>query len=119
MYRAGYLSKNFHRAYYEVRENVIDFLLRPHLVIYLDVPVDVVQQNIKKRNLPVEVNSEVLKNVEYLKNIEHVYKYDYLKTISTHSELLVYDWSNGGEGEIDLVVDDIERIGERQKQINK
>lgn len=32
----------------------------------------------------------------------------FLKDISTHAELLVYDWSNGGE--IEIIVEDIERI---------
>lgn len=41
--------------------------------------------------------------------MENVYKNDFLKDISTHAELLVYDWSNGGE--IELVVEDIENIG--------
>lgn len=41
--------------------------------------------------------------------MEDTYKRDFLKDINTHSELLVYDWSNGGE--VDLVVDDIEQIG--------
>lgn len=42
--------------------------------------------------------------------MEEVYKNNFLKDISTHSELLVYDWSNGGD--IELVVEDIERIGQ-------
>lgn len=41
--------------------------------------------------------------------MEDVYKNDFLKDIGTHAELLVYDWSNGGE--IELVVEDIENIG--------
>lgn len=41
--------------------------------------------------------------------MENVYKNDFLKDIGTHAELLVYDWSNGGE--IELVVEDIEKIG--------
>lgn len=41
--------------------------------------------------------------------MEEVYKNNFLKDISNHAELLVYDWSNGGE--IELVVEDIERIG--------
>lgn len=41
--------------------------------------------------------------------MENVYKRSFLKDISTHAELLVYDWSNGGDTE--LVVEDIERIG--------
>lgn len=43
MFKNNYLSKQFHRAYYEIRENTIPLLLKPHLVIYLDVPVNTVQ----------------------------------------------------------------------------
>lgn len=66
------------------------------------------QQRIKERNIPSEVNSKALSD-EYLKNIDYYYKQQYLKEISVSSDLLVYDWSNGGETEI--VVEDIERIG--------
>lgn len=41
--------------------------------------------------------------------MEDVYKNNFLKDINTHAELLVYDWSNGGD--IELVVEDVERIG--------
>lgn len=67
------------------------------------------QQNIKKRNQHNEASSPVFKDNKFLEIMENTYKRDFLKEISTHSELLVYDWSNGGE--VDLVVDDIERIG--------
>lgn len=40
--------------------------------------------------------------------MERFYKQHFLKDISTHAELLVYDWSNYGETEV--VVEDIERI---------
>lgn len=43
-------------------------------------------------------------------HMDDVYKRDFLKEINIKSELLVYDWSNGGE--IELVVDDIEQIGQ-------
>lgn len=58
--------------------------------------------------MPSEVDSKALSD-EYLKNLDFFYKQQYLKEISVSSELLVYDWSNGGETEI--VVEDIERIG--------
>lgn len=48
MFRAGHISRNFQRAYYEIRDNVLAFLLLPHLVIYLDVPVDGVQVSRRK-----------------------------------------------------------------------
>lgn len=44
-----------------------------------------------------------------MQDIDYFYKQQYLKEISLSSELLVYDWSNGGETEI--IVEDIERIG--------
>lgn len=40
--------------------------------------------------------------------MEHIYKQQYLKDIATHAELLIYDWTAGGETEV--VVEDIERI---------
>lgn len=40
--------------------------------------------------------------------MEQVYKQQYLKDISQHAELLVYDWSEPGETEV--IVEDIERI---------
>lgn len=67
------------------------------------------QSNIKARNIEAEVNSEVLKNKSYLEDIELFYKHEFLKEMSQHSELLVYDWSNGGEPEI--VTEDVVRIG--------
>nr|CAD7453426.1 unnamed protein product [Timema tahoe] len=81
--------------------------MRPHLVVYLDVPAAVVAERIKQRNIPYEVNSKLM-NEKYLANIEELYKQRYLKEISTHAELLVYDWSNYGD--IETVVEDIERV---------
>lgn len=43
--------------------------------------------------------------------MEDVYKQEFLQEIATHSEILVYDWSTGGD--VELVVEDIERIGKR------
>jgi NADH dehydrogenase (ubiquinone) 1 alpha subcomplex subunit 10 len=81
--------------------------MKPHLVIYLDVPVKIVKERIQKRNDANEVKSTVFTEA-YLNDIENIYKQQYLKDISTHAELLVYDWSDFGETEV--VVEDIERI---------
>lgn len=40
--------------------------------------------------------------------METFYKQQFLKEISSHAEILVYDWSSGGDTEV--VVEDIERI---------
>ena len=109
LFQSEYISRNFHKAYYELRLNCLPALLKPHLVIYLDVPVPQVKQNIKKRNNPIEAASPVFKTDKFLNDMERNYKQDFLKEVSEHAELLVYDWSNGGE--VELVIEDIERIG--------
>jgi len=108
LYEHKLISKLAYRALHEVRTYTVEEVLKPHLVIYLDVPVDKVQEKIKQRNIDYEVKSELFKDNKYLNTIEEVYKHNFLKKISEHCELLVYDWSNGGEAE--LVVEDIERI---------
>lgn len=107
MFRNNYLSKGVRSAYYDVRNHTLPELMRPHLVIYLDVPVNKVKENIKKRNIAHEVNAKAFTD-QYLTDLEINYKQQYLKEISAHAELLVYDWSEGGETEV--VVEDIERI---------
>ncbi|XP_058118619.1 NADH dehydrogenase [ubiquinone] 1 alpha subcomplex subunit 10, mitochondrial [Anopheles ziemanni] len=107
MFRNGYISKGARSVYYDLVKNTFCDLMKPHLVIYLDVPVNVVKDRIKKRANPAEVGSKALTD-QYLKDIETIYKQQYLKEISTHAELLIYDWSDYGETEV--VVEDIERI---------
>lgn len=65
------------------------------------------QEKIKKRGIPYEVNSKVLTS-QYLQDIENIYKLDYLKNIITHSHVLIYDWTN--EGDINSIVEDIEQL---------
>ncbi|KAF4517561.1 hypothetical protein B566_EDAN005125 [Ephemera danica] len=79
----------------------------PHLVIYLDVPVATCLERIKKRSIPYEVKSKVF-TPKYLEIMEEMYKQRYLKEISNHAELLIYDWSD--QGDVEVVVEDIERI---------
>lgn len=107
MFRNNYISKGIRSAYHDVRNHTITELMRPHLIVYLDVPVSKVKENIKKRNISYEVNSKALTD-KFLNDIEYNYKQNFLKDITAHAELLVYDWSEGGETEV--VVEDIERI---------
>ncbi|XP_063699297.1 NADH dehydrogenase [ubiquinone] 1 alpha subcomplex subunit 10, mitochondrial [Culicoides brevitarsis] len=107
MFKHGYLSKNVRSYYHQIMYHILPELMKPHLAIYLDVPVAEVKNRIKKRNIDYEVNSKVLTD-EYLTTLESIYKQQYLKDISKHAELLVYDWSNYGDAEV--VVEDIERI---------
>jgi deoxyadenosine/deoxycytidine kinase len=67
-------------VYYDIHSNTIGELMKPHLVIYLYVPVPVIQKRIEERNFPHEVNSKVVKQ-QYLSDMEYFYKQRYLKEI--------------------------------------
>lgn len=43
MHKNGYISSGARSVYHEIRNNTIGELMKPHLVIYLDTPVDVVK----------------------------------------------------------------------------
>lgn len=107
MFKHGYISSTARSIYYHLRGQTITEIMQPHLVVYLDVPVSKVKENIKKRGNDYEVKSKVFTD-QYLADMETLYKQRYLKEITQHAELLVYDWTNGGETEV--VVEDIERI---------
>ncbi|XP_071568505.1 NADH dehydrogenase [ubiquinone] 1 alpha subcomplex subunit 10, mitochondrial [Temnothorax nylanderi] len=107
MTNAGYMRPEALKFYHDVVNVAKMLILRPHLIVYLDVPVDAVKEKIKKRGIPYEVNSKVFTS-EYLQDVENIYKLDYLKNIITHSHVLVYDWTN--EGDVTTIVEDIEQL---------
>merc|ERR1711974_465912 len=58
---------------------------------------------------PWEKNSPVYENTGYLNHLYNdLFKKQYLQEASTHSYVLSYDWSEGGDTEV--VVEDIERM---------
>lgn len=103
----GFMTKLGHKYYHECRHNGMWEFIRPHLVIYLDIPVDKVIRNVKERGRPYEQNSPFYKP-EVLTSLEESYKKQYLKQISEHAEVMIYDWSEGGDSEV--VAEDICRI---------
>ncbi|CAL8095267.1 unnamed protein product [Orchesella dallaii] len=104
LFEMGYLTKLEKDTLQKLKDAVMGELMKPHLIIYLDAPVSVVEANLKKRGL----GEEKVWNRQMLEKIEHKYKHEFLKSITVHAELLAYDWSSPGEAEV--VVEDIERI---------
>ncbi|NP_001161245.1 NADH dehydrogenase [ubiquinone] 1 alpha subcomplex subunit 10, mitochondrial [Nasonia vitripennis] len=107
MYQSKFISPKGYEAHTDACKASLHNYLKPHVIIYLDVPVDLTLQNIKKRGLPHEVNSKVL-NEKYLSDIEENYKRDYLAKLTENCHLLIYDWSQGGD--IEVVVEDLENL---------
>lgn len=107
MAEQGLVSKNIQKFYHRVRDNAMFALWRPHLVIYLDVPVAEARRRIEARNRPNEKESPAT-TVAYLQSMEKAYKEKFLKEMSVSSEVVVYDWTEVGDPEI--VVEDLERL---------
>ncbi|XP_050296640.1 NADH dehydrogenase [ubiquinone] 1 alpha subcomplex subunit 10, mitochondrial isoform X2 [Anthonomus grandis grandis] len=107
MFSQKFISRPAYKKYYEFRESTLQELLKPHLIIYLDVPILTVMENIKKRNISYEKASPALTPM-YLEVMERNYKQNYLKDMAEHAELLVYDWTV--EGDMEVVLEDIEAI---------
>uniref|UniRef100_A0A0K0E7H5 NADH dehydrogenase [ubiquinone] 1 alpha subcomplex subunit 10, mitochondrial n=1 Tax=Strongyloides stercoralis TaxID=6248 RepID=A0A0K0E7H5_STRER len=101
----NYIGMEYFRFYYYLRKSAIpELLFWPHLVVYLEKPVEKCLENIKKTGSDAKIATM---NEKYLKTIEDSYK-DCLREYRRHSKILVYDWSK--EGNVDIVVEDIERM---------
>jgi thymidylate kinase len=66
--------------YNDYWNNTMPQLLRPHLVVYLDVPVAQTLQNIKKKAALGEKDSNIYTE-KYLATMEETLKNNYLKEI--------------------------------------
>lgn len=110
-YEMGWLDRTTRIYLNKIKKQMLFPLLRPHLILYLDAPVDVVQSKIRARAAtthPWEKNSPVYENTAYL-NLLYEDKFkSYIKAASANSRVLMYDWSEGGDTEV--VVEDIERL---------
>ena len=73
----GYIKANAREFYDRLLYNSAFKLFRPHVIIYLDIPVPVVQERIKTRGYSYEVNGKAL-TPSFLGNIEKHYK-EYLR----------------------------------------
>lgn len=107
MRKKNFIGLPFMRYYYLRRKITLERLnLHPHLIIYLDTPVDKCLENIKSRGNNYEVSSGVIDR-DYLQTIEDSYK-DFMQEAERKSYTLVYDWQKAGD--TDSVVEDIEQL---------
>ncbi|ESN92128.1 hypothetical protein HELRODRAFT_181747 [Helobdella robusta] len=73
----GWCTPEFVKYYRTLMNQSICELMKPHLTIYLDAPVDVIKERIQKRKIPSEVGARNLTE-KYLKAIEDSYKNQFL-----------------------------------------
>lgn len=108
MNKMGFLADDAMEFHKYLRRETIWELKRPHLVIWLDIPPEESLKRIKKRNIDYEANSKAM-SLEYLETLDEFNKEQFLPEIANHAELLMYDWSEGGQ-EVDLVIEDLEKL---------
>lgn len=93
MNKMGYLDAhgpNRMKIYDELVFFSLYKLVKPHVVVYLDVPVDQIHDRIMKRGHEMEKSI----SKKYLEEIDTAYKTRYLPTVNEGSILLEYDWAN-------------------------
>ena len=107
MYNSGYLSKQAVNEFDMMRTDTFNLLLRPHLIIYLDATPETVLERIKKRGNIDEINSKVFTK-KFLSDLSIATKERCLSWLSSHSEILIYDW-NKESNNMDII-NDIENL---------
>lgn len=111
LYKCGYLTPNFNKYYDDFDRNSVCELLKPHLTIYLDAPVNVIRDKITARGNPLEVESKNLTD-EYLQAIEDFYKKKHLPSMAKSGVVMEVDSTE--------IIDDIDldAIAEEVQNIN-
>jgi len=103
----GIMSKRTHNWYHYLRTNTICNFWKPHLTVYLDCPVELCMERIKKRGIASECNSKIL-NEDYLTSMENHYKSSFLPEMGKYGELIVMEYPDYEDD--DTILEEITRV---------
>jgi len=108
--RLGWVTKNFVTYYDDLADNSHCVLWKPHLTIFLDTPVSVCMDNIKKRERSNEQNARNLSD-KLLNTVETVYRESYLPKQRVHSEVVEIDWREVGDDmDMEVIAEEIAEL---------
>lgn len=113
--RMGWVTKNFVKFYDDLADNSSCVLWKPHVSIFLDTPVNVCMDNIKKRARENEKTPRNL-NDNFLNMLETIYRESYLPKQRISGEVVEIDWREVGD-DMDMEVI-AEEIGELDLEIH-
>ncbi|CAD5117589.1 DgyrCDS6347 [Dimorphilus gyrociliatus] len=106
MKASGFMSEGAMKYYNEVRLNSICELIKPHLTIYLDTPIQTWKDRSFKKSRYGEKNSPAF-NDTYLSKLDSIFKTKFLPEMKKHGEVLQIDWSEEAD---DLEMDTVSFI---------
>lgn len=108
--RMKWVTKPFVDYYNDYRDNSICELLRPHITIYLDAPVDVCMKRIKARGHPEESKSKNM-NEKFLSSMEAAYKQDFLPKMRQSGAVMEIDWTESADSmDMDVICEEVARV---------
>lgn len=108
--KLGYVTRNFFNYYQDYRANSICELLKPHITIYLDAPINVLMDRIRQRNNPTEMKSKII-NEEYLQAIKWAFEHRFLDKMRTSGEVLEIDWSEvADDTDMEVIAEEMQHL---------
>lgn len=107
--RMGWVSKKYLPWYDDVVDNSVCVMLKPHITVYLDTPVDVCMKNIKGRSVEAEKGQNF--SEKYLSSIETVYRDVFLPKQRISGEVIEIDWAEVGDDmDLDVITEEISEL---------
>lgn len=102
----GWLTKPGYQWYRDVVQHSICYVLKPHITLYLDAPVEVCMERAKAKGNEAEKGPNF--TADYMRRIESNYKERYLPSIRNRQQVLEIDWTNIGDDlDMDVITDEI------------
>jgi|SaaInlV_165m_DNA_3_1040750.scaffolds.fasta_scaffold02458_2 deoxyadenosine kinase len=100
LYKTGKISEIDYNTYKQLYSNMINFIKKPSLIVYLDVEPEIALERIKLRNRSCENNI----TLDYLKDLRDNYE-EWLNTISKTTRVIRIDWNKfiNTENVIDMI----------------
>jgi NADH dehydrogenase (ubiquinone) 1 alpha subcomplex subunit 10 len=107
--KMGWLTRPYMPWYTDLVDNSLCALLRPHVTVYLDTPVDVCMKNTKAKGRVEEQGKNF--SEAYLSAIEAGYKNVFLPRQRLTHEVMEIDWSVvGDEMDMDVITEEIAQL---------
>lgn len=104
--RVGFIKKRYMPWYNDLVDNSVCNLLRPHVTVYLDAPVDVCMKNTKAKGREEEKGKNFTES--YLNAVESVYKDVFIPRQRLSHEVVEIDWAVVGDDmDMDVITEEI------------